>query len=121
MERQGLRGQAPVGEDQASPFNLRAFGRFLRAEALFHLGRYQEALDWYGTFWFHTEFVLFAPVQLREGEIYEREGNPQEAVAHYRRFLARWRDADAQYQPLVRDVAARVARLTREEKTIPRP
>jgi tetratricopeptide (TPR) repeat protein len=116
LERQGLRGQAPVGEDQASPFNLRAFGRFLRAEALFHLGRYKESLDWYGTFWLHTEFVLFAPVQLREGEIYEREGNAAEAVAHYRRFLARWQDADGKYQPFLRDVAARVARLTRERR-----
>jgi len=116
LERQGLRGQAPPGEDQASPFNLRAFGRYLRAEALFHLGRYKESLDWYGTFWLHTEFVLFAPVQLRQGEIYERQGNATEAVAHYRRFLARWQDADAKYQPLLRDVAARIARLTRERR-----
>ncbi len=116
LERQGLRGQAPIGEDQASPFNLRAFGRFLRAEALFHLDHNREALGWYGTFWLHTEFPLFAPVQLREGEIYEREGNSREAAAHYRRFLARWQDADAEYQPLVWDVAARVARLTGERR-----
>jgi serine/threonine protein kinase/tetratricopeptide (TPR) repeat protein len=114
LERAGLRGAAPVASDQSGPFTLRAFGRFLRAEALFHLGRYQESLGWYGTFWLHTEFVLFAPVQLREGEIYERQGDPAQAVAHYRRFLARWQEGDSQYQPLVRDVAARVARLTRE-------
>jgi serine/threonine protein kinase len=116
LERAGLRGVAPVASDYMGPFSLRALGRFLRAEALFHLGRYQESLDWYGTFWLHTEFVLFAPVQLREGEIYERLGNATEAVAHYRRFLARWQDADAKYQPLLRDVAARIARLTRERR-----
>jgi tetratricopeptide (TPR) repeat protein len=96
LERAGLRGAAPVASDQSGPFTLRAFGRFLRAEALFHLGRYQESLGWYGTFWLHTEFVLFAPVQLREGEIYERQGDPAQAVAHYRRFLARWQEGDSQ-------------------------
>ena len=114
LEHTGLRGAAPVASDHSGPFTLRAFGRFLRAEALFHLGRYREAMGWYGTFWLHTEFVLFAPVLLRQGEIYERQGDAREAAAHYRRFLARWKDADSQYQPLVRDVAARVARLTRE-------
>jgi hypothetical protein len=53
-------------------------------------------------------------VQLREGEIYERQGHAREAVTHYRRFLARWNEAHSLYQPLVQDVAARVARLTRE-------
>jgi tetratricopeptide (TPR) repeat protein len=115
LERQGLRGQSPVADDEDRfPFRLRALGRFLRAEALLHLGRYNEALGWYGTFWFHTEFVLFAPIQLREGEIFERQGDARQAVAHYRRFLTRWDEADSLYQPLVRDVAARVARLTRQ-------
>lgn len=115
LERQGLRRQSPVADDEDRfPFRLRVLGRFLRAEALLHLGRYEEALGWYGTFWFHTEFALFAPIQLREGEIQERLGSAREAVAHYRRFLARWDEADSMYQPLVRDVAARVARLTRD-------
>jgi tetratricopeptide (TPR) repeat protein len=112
LERQGLRGHAPVADEPI--FNRRAFGRLLRADALFHLGRDQEALEWYGTFWLQIEFALLAPVQLREGEIYEREGDARAAVAHYRRFLARWGEADSLYQPLVRDVAGRVARLTRE-------
>lgn len=114
LERQGLRGSAPVADDAMTIFSRRAFGRLLRAEALFHLGRDQEALRWYGTFWLHTEFALLAPIQLREGEIYERQGDAREAVAHYRRFLARWDEADSLYQPLVRNVGARVARLTRE-------
>ena len=114
LEGQQLRGVAPVESDYWGPYCLRALGRFLRAEALYHLGRDREALDWYGTFWLHTEFPLFAPVYLREGEIYERQGNRAEAVAHYRRFLARWQDADSQYRPLVQEVAARVTRLTRE-------
>jgi len=112
LERQSLRGQVPMADEPL--FNRRAFGRLLRAEALFRLGRDQEALGWYGTFWLQIEFALLAPVQLRKGEIYERQGDAREAVAHYRRFLARWAEADSLNQPLVRDVAARVARLTRE-------
>jgi tetratricopeptide (TPR) repeat protein len=78
-----------------------------------HLGRDQEALGWYSTLGWRTyEFVLLAQVQLRQGEIYERLGDPAEAIRHYRRFVARWRDADPEHQPLVSDVRARIARLT---------
>jgi tetratricopeptide (TPR) repeat protein len=96
-------------------FERRPLGRFLRAEALMHMGRNQEALGWYSTLgWRFGEAVWLAQVQLRQGEIYERLGNPAEAVRHYRRFVTRWRDADPKYQPLVNDVKTRIARLTAE-------
>jgi tetratricopeptide (TPR) repeat protein len=95
-----------------SPFSERPLGRFLRAEALLRLGRDQEALGWYSTLgWVARESVWVAQVQLRQGEIYERLGDAAEAVRHYRRFVARWREADPKYQPLVNDVNARIARL----------
>ena len=97
----------------ASPMHLRPLARFLRGEMLFRLGRYQEALGWY---WFavlsRPEVVFQAPSFLRRGEIYERMGNPAQAVREYRRFVARWRDADERYRPLVHDVEARIARLS---------
>lgn len=94
----------------------RPFGRFLRAEALRQLGRYDEALGWYATFGekYGTEFVYRPLVFLREAEIYEGRGDRERAVERYRHFLVRWQEADAEYQPLVRDVELRVARLTRE-------
>jgi len=94
----------------------RPFGRFLRAEALRQLGRHDEALGWYGTFGekYGTEFAYRPVVFLRQAEIYERRGDRKRALEGYRRFLARWQDADTEYQPLVRDVELRVARLTRE-------
>jgi tetratricopeptide (TPR) repeat protein len=94
----------------------RPFGRFLRAEALRQLGRHDEALGWYGTLGekYGTEFAYRPVVFLRQAEIYERRGDRKRALEGYRRFLARWQDADTEYQPLVRDVELRVARLARE-------
>jgi len=90
----------------------RPLGRFLRAELLMHLGRDEQALGWYSTLgWLYDEFVFVAQARLRQGELYERLGNPVEAVQRYRRFVARWRDADPEYQPLVDDVKSRIARL----------
>jgi DNA-binding SARP family transcriptional activator/Tfp pilus assembly protein PilF len=107
-----LEGEAPYSLD--SPFKRRTLGRFLRGEALMHLGHDQEALGWFSTMgWLFGESPLIGPAQLRRGEIYERLGNSAEAVRHYRRFVARWRDADPEYQPLVDDVKSRIVRLAR--------
>jgi serine/threonine-protein kinase len=94
----------------------RPFGRFLRAEALRLLGRDEEALDWYAIFGdkYGTEYVYRAAVYLRQGEIHERRGDRQRALQYYRRFIARWQDADPEYQSLVRDVERRISQLTTE-------
>jgi tetratricopeptide (TPR) repeat protein len=88
----------------------------LRGESLYRLGRFQEALGWY---WFgvlsHPECVFQSPAYLRSGEIYEKLGDRANALEYYGRFVARWRDADERYQPLVRDVQARIARLSARE------
>jgi len=79
-----------------------------------HLGRDEEALGWYSSLNWRglAESILLAPAQLRQGEIHESLGHQAEAVRHYRRFVARWRDADPEYQPLLADVKARIARLS---------
>jgi tetratricopeptide (TPR) repeat protein/tRNA A-37 threonylcarbamoyl transferase component Bud32 len=47
----------------------------------------------------------------RLGELYEARADTGRAEAHYRFFLDLWKDADAELQPRVQDVRARLARL----------
>ena len=103
--------------DVFTPLYRRPLGRFLRAEILQQLGHDEEALDWYDTFdWlvWGIEYVFLAPVYLRQAEIHERREERERAIELYRRFVARWQDADAEYQPLVDDVKSRIARLAAE-------
>ncbi|MGE5761874.1 MAG: hypothetical protein ACM37V_16100, partial [Gemmatimonadota bacterium] len=99
-------------QQYASPFYMRPLARFLRAEALYRLGRYREALGWY---WFNVlpgpECVFEGPAYIRRAEIYEKLGDRPQALEYYRRFVTRWHDADARYQPLVREVEGRIAQL----------
>jgi DNA-binding SARP family transcriptional activator/tetratricopeptide (TPR) repeat protein len=90
-------------------YYTRPLGRFLRAEALRELGRYEEALGWYSTFCdkYGTEYVYRPVVFLRQAEIHERK-EPQRAREYYRRYLARWQDADPEYQAVVRAIERRV-------------
>lgn len=100
-------------QQYASPLHLRPAARFLRGEVLYRLGRFQDALGWY---WFAVlgapECVFLAPAYLRSGEIYEKLGDRANALEYYRRFVARWKNADERYQPLVRDVQAGIIRLS---------
>ncbi len=55
---------------------------------------------------------FFRPdIEQRLGEMYEAKGDLQKALDHYQAFVDLWKDADAELQPRVRDVRARVARL----------
>jgi hypothetical protein len=48
------------------------------------------------------------------GELYETEGNREQAKEYYSRFVALWRDADSDFQPAVQEVKARLAKLSSE-------
>ncbi len=100
--------------DAFNPISRRPVGRYLRAEVLRHLGREKEALAWYASLFWPSgpEAVVQGPALLRRAEIHEGRGEHERALHCYRRFLARWRGADPEYQPLVRGVEARVSRLT---------
>ncbi len=50
----------------------------------------------------------------RIGELYDRQGDRARARDYYNRFVDLWKDADPELQPLVRDVRARIARLSTE-------
>lgn len=103
-----------------SILNAEAGDRFLRAELLHELGREDEALGWYASIAQRATYELayLAPSEMRQGEIHERRGERPLAIAHYRRFVELWRDADIALQPTVADARSR---LTRLETRVPLP
>ncbi len=50
----------------------------------------------------------------RIGELYDQRGDAARARDYYGRFVDLWKGADPELQPLVRDVRARIVRLTAE-------
>ncbi len=58
-----------------------------------------------------------APALKRSGELYEAKGDRAKAADRYRRFVDLWKDADPELQPGVREVRARLARLSTESPT----
>ena len=103
------------GEVAATPFASRANERFLRAEVLASLGRTAEAVQWLAALGDGSvsEIALRAPSVLRQGELYERLGRRDEAIARYQRFVELWKDADPSFQQPVAEATRRLATLRR--------
>ncbi len=100
-----------------NPIFNNAFVRYLRAEALNRLGRYEEALNWYqsiGEVWF-MDYPYRAPALLHCGEIYEKINKPHEAIKAYRRFLQQWQDCDSEFKFMTQKAEARLAQLLTNE------
>ena len=94
----------------AGGFYLQNRERFLRAEILNRLGRYQEALGWYESFvWWDEPYG--AMLHLRRAQIYEKLGDREKAIEHYSRFVELWDGADAEHQLLVEEAGQRLTRL----------
>ena len=85
--------------------------RFLRAELLHALGRDREALPWYESFLGAYDLPWFAAAHLRMGEIHERLGDRGRAAFHYGRVVTLWREADAEFRPLVARAALALSRV----------
>ena len=62
---------------------------------------------------FSDAFETAAAYQ-RLGELYEARGDRDRAIDSYGRLTDLWKTADAELQPIVRDVQARIARLSAE-------
>ena len=113
-----VRGEVPLELVYLKVFaTVREFGqehaRYLRAEALMALRRYDEALRWYQTSFQGSpaELVYLAPVHLRQAQIFEARGDRAKAVTHYRRFAELWSEPDAPLVPSVSDAKTRAGRL----------
>ena len=86
-----------------SPFVSEAYERFTRAELLYELGRYPEALGWFDHLVESSvfEFVYLPLSHLRRAEIRNRLGDSKNAAASYRAFIDLWGDCDPELQPMV--------------------
>jgi len=97
-----------------SPFHKELYERYLRAELLHTLGRDEEALRWtssFGVGW-GIDFVFAAPMSLRRAEYFERVGQPEQAAAHYGKFIEFWQDCDDELRPLVENAREKLQNLT---------
>ncbi|MBI2403664.1 MAG: tetratricopeptide repeat protein [Gemmatimonadetes bacterium] len=101
------------GATISDPFYSQGRLRYVRAELLRQVGHYHDALRWYRSLGENSpwDLVFLAPSHLRQGEIYELLGDRAKAAEHYERFIALWREADPEFQPLVARAQARLARL----------
>jgi DNA-binding SARP family transcriptional activator/TolB-like protein len=95
---------------------MHAFERWLRAEVLYDLGRYDEARHWYAGFGMKGMYdqTFMAPARLRLGDIYELLGDPETAISHYKRFLQRWKDCDPELHPQLEAAQRALERLAAE-------
>lgn len=99
------------------PVHFRIYGqehaRLLRALALAEIGRDVDALAWlrYGFRGSPQEFLFLGPVHRHMGDVFERLGQPDSAIAHYEKFSQLWARSDSGARPQLDDVRRRLVRL----------
>jgi tetratricopeptide (TPR) repeat protein len=98
----------------ASPYDALVLERFARGSLLQELGRYAEAVGWLENIGSvgAAEVALEPGAALRLAQIYESMGEPARATEQYARFVAMWRDADPELQPVVEEAQAALRRLS---------
>ncbi|MFI5279028.1 MAG: BTAD domain-containing putative transcriptional regulator [Gemmatimonadales bacterium] len=87
--------------------------RFLMGDLLVAQGRDSAALTWYESVPAGYDYPWLAPAHFRQGQIYERLGNAERARFHYGRVVRMWSTADPEFQPIVAQARAALARLGR--------
>jgi hypothetical protein len=98
-----------------------AFDRLSRPDSA--LARYLDASHIERDCCFPTAAAIalpLAPIYRRIGELAEDGGDLATALEYYGAFVELWGDADAELQPQVETVAARIAALCGEEVSAPR-
>ena len=80
------------------------------------IARYEHYIDTRQPFRATTDEIFLAGSHKRLGELYEAKGDKQNALTHYLKFVDLWKDADAELQPRVGEVRARIARLKDQER-----
>ncbi|HEX6050762.1 MAG TPA: hypothetical protein VFZ21_15895 [Gemmatimonadaceae bacterium] len=115
-----VRGEVPLELVYYKVFaTVREFGqehaRYLRAEALMALQRYDEAGHWYRTAFQGSpaELVYLAPGHRRQAQIHEARGERGEAVTHYQRFIKLWAESEPAVRATVAEAQERLSTLSR--------
>jgi hypothetical protein len=62
-----------------------------------------------GVYWHWAPVVYF-----RLGELYEARGDKEHATEYYGKFADLWKEADAEFQPRVKEAKRRIADLVAE-------
>ncbi|NGP78187.1 tetratricopeptide repeat protein, partial [Balneolaceae bacterium YR4-1] len=85
-------------------------GAIWRGDLYRELGKYEQAEDWYLTYW--TNPISHE----RLGMLYEDMNKPEKAAEAYRRFIVAWKDADPELQDMVMEARQRLQKLSVSEK-----
>jgi serine/threonine-protein kinase len=112
LERAGMESRCTCIVLQ-SPFYMYTAERWLRAELLQQLERYEEALRWYDSLVQSSlyELIYLAPAHLNRARIHERLGHRLQAAAHDRHVLSLWNECDAELRPVLDEAAVRLQRM----------
>ncbi len=81
--------------------------------AIANLERFVATPSWF-RLRLHGDGLYLAPAYKRLGELYEGKGDRANAASYYSKFVDLWSGADPDLQPRVRDVRARLVRLTNQ-------
>jgi tetratricopeptide (TPR) repeat protein len=90
--------------------------------AIANLERYLTTSSWdrlgfaLGRFSITGDALFLAAAYKRLGELYDEKGDRAKAVSYYTKFVELWNGADPELQSSVRDVKARLVRLTDAER-----
>jgi tetratricopeptide (TPR) repeat protein len=101
LEAPGLRGAEarPWERAYSSPFFSESLGRFEGGQASAQMGDNQAAHTAFASIWMSNSFDLayMAPSHFARAELSDQDGDPVQALRHYRRFVELWQDADAEF------------------------
>lgn len=101
----------PIGWINEQP---QEYLRYRVGKLLFDDGRTRDAERYFRTFQQYDYFYT-TPAELYLGRIAEARGRPEEAVAHYSRFVRWWRYADEPLRPQWEEARQALSRLAREK------
>jgi tetratricopeptide (TPR) repeat protein len=87
--------------------------RFVLGLLLEERGRFEEAISSLSFFLGYSvyDWIYVAPSHLRRAVMYDRLGNPEQAIEHYERFVTLWSECDEEFRGELESARRRLAEL----------